>query len=123
MESKPSDQSDDIFILLPHGRLDAKAAPALARELDALEERGLTQVVINFCQASYISSSYLRVLLTHVRKLRRAGGDLKLCCLTDKIAQVMRMTGLDTIFDSFPSEKPAVQAFPVPATGTRASPD
>ncbi len=123
MESKPSDQSDDIFVLLPSGRLDAKTAPDLEHALDALEERGLTQVVINFYQASYISSSCLRILLTHVRKLRRAGGDLKLCCLTDKIAQVLRITGLDTIFDLFPSEKLAVQAFSFPAKEITASPD
>ena len=123
MESKPSDESDDIFVVLACGRLDAKAAPALEHELDQLVERGLTQVVINFCQASYISSSCLRVLLTHVRKMRRAGGDLKLCCLADKIAQVLRITGLDTIFDSFSSESLAVQAFSVPETGRQASPD
>lgn len=123
MESKPSDRSDDVFVLLPRGRLDAKLAPDLEHELNALEERGLTQVVINFCHASYISSSCLRILLTHVRKLRQTGGDLKLCCLTDKIGQVLHITGLDTIFDSFPSEKLAVQAFSAPAKGIPASPD
>ncbi len=123
MEGRPTDRSDDIFVLLPHGRLDAKVAPDLEHELNALEERGLTQVVINLCHASYISSSCLRILLTHVRKLRQAGGDLKLCCLADKIAQVLHITGLDTIFDSLPSEKLAVQAFSAPVKGTPASPD
>ncbi len=123
MEGKPSDRSDDVFVLKPQGRLDAKLAPELEHELSALEAQGLTQIVVNFSRASYISSSCLRILLTHVRKLRQAGGDLKLCCLTDKIAEVLGITGLDTIFDSFPNEKLAAQAFSAPAIGTPASPD
>jgi anti-sigma B factor antagonist len=67
--------------------------------------------MVDFSQSRYISSSCLRIMIVHTRRLRQAGGDLKLCCLSDKIARVFRMAGLDTIFDIFPTENQAAQAF------------
>lgn len=122
MESRPSDLSADISVLVPEGRLDARAAPALEQELAALEARGVTQIVINFSRASYVSSSSLRAMLIHTRKLRQASGDLKLCALTEKIAEVLRITGLDTILDIFPSENLAAQAFLTPPRADMAPP-
>lgn len=111
MKSRPSEHSVDVFVLLPEGRLDALAAPGLAEALTALEAQSLKQIIVDFSQSRYISSSCLRVMLTHTRRLRQAGGDLKFCCLPDKIAQVLRIAGLDALFDIFPSEEQAVQAF------------
>ena len=115
MDSRPSNVHPEVFVVSPVGRLDARAAPALEHELAILESQGHTQIVLNFQQARYVSSSSLRIMLIHARKLRQAGGDLKLCCLTDKISQVLQITGLDTVFDIFTSENLATQAFLTPA--------
>ncbi len=114
MDSRPSDVHPEVFVVFPVGRLDAQAAPALEHELATLTSQGHMQIVLNLRQARYVSSSTLRIMLVHSRKLRQAGGDLKLCCLTDKISQVLRITGLDTVFDIFTSENLATQAFLTP---------
>ena len=111
MESRPSEQSPDVMVLVPRCRLDASASPVLERALADCEAQGVVKIVLNFGETHYISSSSLRVILMHTRKLRREGGDLKLCSLTDKISQVLCITGLDTIFEAFPSEELAVQGF------------
>jgi anti-anti-sigma factor len=82
--------------------------------LAALESTGKTQLVVNLRETSYISSSGLRVILIHVRRLRQAGGRLKLCCLTDKVAQVMHIAGFDAVLDILVTEDLAVQAFQQP---------
>jgi anti-anti-sigma factor len=115
MDSRPSHAHSDVFVVSPVGRLDAQAAPTLEHQLTILESQGHTRIVLDFHQARYVSSSSLRVMLIHARKLRQAGGDLKLCCLTDKISQVLQITGLDTVFDIFSSESLAAQAFLTPA--------
>jgi anti-anti-sigma factor len=123
MDSRPSNTHPEIFVVSPVGRLDAQAAPALDHELTILESQGRTQIVLNFQQARYVSSSSLRVMLIHARKLRQAGGDLKLCCLTHKISQVLQITGLDTVFDIYTSENLATQAFLTPTEAGPTSAD
>lgn len=114
MKSRSSDYIADVFVLLPEGRLDARAAPELEDAFATLEAQELKKVIVDFSQSSYISSSCLRVMLVRIRKLRQTGGDVKLCCLPDKIGKVFHIAGLDAIFDIFPSEEQAVQAFLTP---------
>jgi anti-anti-sigma factor len=111
VESRPTDLSSDIWVVLPQGRLDAQAAPALEQELSALEAKSITHIIVNFGQTRYVSSSTLRVLIIHLRRLQQGGGDLRLCCLTAKVAEVLQITGLDSVFDIFPSEELAALAF------------
>ena len=123
MKSQTCAHSDDILVLLPEGRLDARAAPELESAFAALQAQGLTQIIVDFSQSRYISSSCLRILIIQTRRLRQAGGDLKLCCLSDKVARVFCMAGLDTIFDIFPSENQAAQAFLTPPHSTDSPPE
>jgi anti-sigma B factor antagonist len=114
VRSYPSAVNPDVAVVLPEGRLDALASPALDDMLASLESTGKTQLVLNLRETSYISSSGLRVILIHVRRLRQAGGHLKLCCLTDKVAQVMQIAGFDAVLDILATEDLAVQAFQQP---------
>jgi len=107
----PSSLNPDVAVVLPDGRLDAQASPALEDALMAVESRGVKRVVLNLRQTSYISSSGLRVILIHARRLRKAGGDLKLCCLGDKVARVMQIAGFDAVLGIFADENLAAQAF------------
>ena len=120
MEARPSTRSPHVFIVLPERRLDALAAPELDSTLAALEAQGVLQIVINFCRASYISSSSLRVMLIHARRLRQKGGELKLCCLPEKVARVLALVGFDAVFDVLPGEELAIEAFLNPSTTVRA---
>jgi anti-anti-sigma factor len=114
VRSYPSALNPDVVVALPEGRLDALASPALENVLAALESQGAKQVVLNLRETSYISSSGLRVILIHTRQLRQAGGDLRLCCLVDKVVRVMRVAGFDAVLDILADEDLAVQAFQKP---------
>jgi anti-sigma B factor antagonist len=112
MLSRPCEHSAEIFVLLPEGRLDARAAPDLEQALAGLEAQNLKQIVVDLSQSRYISSSCLRLLLVHLRKLKQAGGDLKLCSLPDKVAKVLRIAGLDALFEIYPTVEQAARSFP-----------
>ena len=101
-------------MVLPEGRLDALASPALDDALDSLEAQGARQVVLNLRETGYISSSGLRVILIHARRLRQANGGLNLCCLTDKVARVIQIAGFDAVLSIFADEDSAAQAFHQP---------
>lgn len=116
MRSYPSAANPDVSVVLPTGRLDALASPDLENALSSLVSKGAKQLVLNLRETSYISSSGLRVILIYARRLRRAGGDLKLCCLGDKVARVMQIAGFDAVLDTLDDEDLAAQAFQKPKT-------
>ncbi len=120
MLSRPFAHNPDVWIVLPEGRLDASAAPELEHALTSLEGQGVTCVVLNFCLTHYISSSSLRVMILHSRRLQQAGGGLTVCCMPRKVANVLCVTGLDVFFRCFPSEEDAVQACLAPPPGAAA---
>jgi anti-anti-sigma factor len=111
VEYHPSAHDPGVTVVVPAGRLDALAAPDLERTLADLEAQGSMQILLSFHQSSYISSSSLRVMLIHARRLRQSGGSLKLCCVPDKVIKVLHTVGFDTVFKVFPSEQLAVQSF------------
>jgi anti-sigma B factor antagonist len=123
VQSRPSASDAEVWVVIPEGRLDASAAPDLERVLAGLEGQGVTRLVLNFCLTHYISSSSLRVMILHTRRLRQAGGGLTVCCMPDKVAKVLCIAGLNAFFQTFPCEEDAVQAFSSirPAPGADAS--
>jgi anti-anti-sigma factor len=120
VQSRPSAYSPEVRTVLPEGRLDASAAPELQQVLTALEGQGVTRVVLNFCLTHYISSSSLRVMILHSRRLQQAGGGLAVCCMPKKVANVLCITGLDVYFRCFPSEEDAARACLAPPPGPEA---
>ena len=108
MKSRPSTRSADIVVVVPEGRLDALAAPELERTL-AAHVQTTKQIIVNMSRTSYVSSSCLRVLVMYARRLRQAGGDLRLCSLSEKVQRVLGIAGLDTLFAIFADEDQAVR--------------
>jgi anti-sigma B factor antagonist len=114
VDIRASPQRPDITVVSPEGRLDAQAAPGLDLELADLCNRGEARLVLDLSRATYVSSSCLRVFLMCARRLRRAGGDLKLCGCNVKVADVLHITGLDRILDVAADQTQALRTFPGP---------
>lgn len=65
--------------------------------LKALEE-GESRFVIDFSGTGYIDSSGLGVLVSVSKKIREAGGELRLCGLNEDLRMLFELTKLDTLF-------------------------
>jgi anti-sigma B factor antagonist len=72
---------------------------------------GLRKVVLNLAGVSYIDSSGLGELVCSYRELRENGGDVKLVRPTPKTRELLQITKLITIFDTFEEESIAVASF------------
>ncbi len=77
--------------------------------LDAMEQ-GARTVVVDFTDASYIDSSGLGALVSLSRRLRDAGGDLRLVGLSDELRTLFELTRLDALFPLFATRADAVAA-------------
>jgi anti-sigma B factor antagonist len=80
------------------------------RVVDALGT-GDTKFVIDFSSTGYIDSSGLGVLVSLAKKVREAGGDLKLAALNEDLRTLFELTKLDTLFTIADSAEEAVSSF------------
>lgn len=77
----------------------------------SLVEKGEKKVLLNLVEVSHIDSSGLGELVSGFTTLHKAGGELKLFHLSDKVHELITMTKLLTVFDIYNSESEAVQSF------------
>jgi anti-sigma B factor antagonist len=100
-----------VIIVAISGRLTA-GEPAL-RLRDAIQQSlagGHVKFAINLADISYIDSSGLGELVATYTTVKRAQGDLKLLKLTSRTKDLLQMTKLLTVFDTYDDEQKAVAA-------------
>jgi anti-sigma B factor antagonist len=64
---------------------------------------GVRMVVVDFSQSAYIDSSGLGALVSLGKRLREAGGDLRLACLNEDLRTLFELTRLDSLFPLYAS--------------------
>jgi anti-sigma B factor antagonist len=78
--------------------------------VDAIEV-GERKVLIDFTNTGYIDSSGLGALVSLSKKLRDAGGELKLAGLNEDLRTLFELTKLDTLFTIADSPDQALASF------------
>jgi len=68
-------------------------------------------VLIDFTSTGYIDSSGLGALVSLSKKLRDAGGDLRLAGLNEDLRTLFELTKLDTLFSIADSAEQALANF------------
>ena len=71
---------------------------------------GARKFILNLGDVSYIDSSGLGELVSSYTTIRGKGGDVKLLNLTTKSKDLLQMTKLLTVFDTYDDEAKAVAA-------------
>ncbi|MHC4924817.1 MAG: STAS domain-containing protein [Planctomycetota bacterium] len=73
---------------------------------------GKTQLVVDLSAVKFIDSFGLGALVSALRVVRGANGDLKLAAVPEKVSQVLQLTRLANVFDCYDSMPDALAAFP-----------
>jgi anti-sigma B factor antagonist len=71
---------------------------------------GTKKIVLNLGDISYIDSAGVGELVSTYTSVVNSGGKLKLLNLTSKIHQLLTMTKLLTVFDTYDNEKAALDS-------------
>ena len=100
-----------VLILSVSERLDTITAPELEKKLMEQIEAGEHNLLLNFENLTYISSSGLRVLLGTAKKIKAIGGKFFLCSLQEMIKRVIKMAGFDKILTIYENEDEALKHF------------
>jgi anti-sigma B factor antagonist len=72
---------------------------------------GQRKILLNLGDVSYIDSAGLGALISTYATVKREGGQLKLVNLTKRVQDLLAITKLITVFDTFDSEKEALDSY------------
>ena len=72
---------------------------------------GKTDILLNLGDVSYVDSSGIGELVSSFTTVSNQGGQLKLLSLTKKLKELLAITKLLTVFDSYEKEEDALASF------------
>jgi anti-sigma B factor antagonist len=101
-----------VTILNIVGRLTIdEAAQHLKESIEGLISRDRLHVVLNLAQVPYIDSGGLGQLVASFGSVKKAGGAMKLLNVNSRNHDLLSITRLVTVFETFDSEAEAVRSF------------
>ena len=105
-------QVGDVTVLDLWGQITiGEASEALRATMNQLIENGRTRVLLHLGGVHQVDSSGLGSLVAIYTGLRKCGGDLKLVQLSERLEDLMVMTKLCTVFDTYKDEAVALESF------------
>ena len=105
-------QAGDITILDLSGKITiGEGSVALRGTIRRLLGEGKNKILLNLGGVGYIDSSGIGELVSSFTAVNKEGGQLKLLNLTQKIQDLLAITKLLTVFDTFDNEGDALGSY------------
>ena len=102
----------DVTILDLKGKMTLGEGDELLKDkINSLIHQGQKKLLLNLEGVPYIDSAGLGEIVRTYTTVSRQGGSLKLVNLTKRITDLLSITKLLTVFETFDSEKEAVASF------------
>jgi anti-sigma B factor antagonist len=70
-----------------------------------------TKVLLNFAEVPYLDSTGLGEVVRSYTSIKKAGGVVKIVNLTNKVKDLLSVTKLITVFETFEDEDKAIKSF------------
>jgi anti-sigma B factor antagonist len=103
---------ENVVILDLKGKLTIGEGDELLKEkINNLMQQGHKHLLLNLEDVPYVDSAGLGEIVRTYTTVSRQGGTLKLVNLTKRITDLLAITKLLTVFDTFDSEADAVGSF------------
>ena len=89
----------------------ATESTSSGRSINAAIKENEKQLVLNFAEVPYLDSTGLGEVVRSYTTLKKEGGTVKIANLTNKVKDLMMVTKLITVFETFENENEAVKSF------------
>lgn len=99
---------DSVVIVAPMGEIDLASSPRLRKGLEEAFTTDLSRFVIDLRGVGFIDSTGIGELVGCLRRCRDADLPLALVVPEGSITKILHVTGMDSVFDTFPDEESAV---------------
>ena len=105
-------QVKDVSILDLHGKIQiGEGDEALRNAVARLLQAGKKKILLNLADVPYVDSAGLGEIVRCYTTVSKQGGRLKLINLTKKIQDLLSITKLLTVFETYEAEGEAVNSF------------
>ena len=101
----------NVIVLKAEGFIDASTCADLEKAIEKLVKENKFKIVIDLSGVEFISSAGWGIFMAFLKKIRAAGGDLRIASMVEKVEKVYRLMEFDSFFDSFVSAYEAVLSF------------
>ena len=103
---------ENVVVVDLNGKLTIGEGVELLREkINSLMQQGHTNLLLNLGEVPYVDSAGLGEIVRTFTTVKHQGGTLKLINLTKRIKDLLTITKLLTVFDTYDSEAEAVGSF------------
>jgi len=101
----------DVTILDVRGRLTMNDGQGqIKAAVESLIDRGSVRIVLNLKELRYLDSACLgEIINAHIR-LSRKGGGVRLLDVPDHLHELLRIAGLEGVFEAFTTEAEATRS-------------
>ena len=101
-----------VVVLDVKGKITLGEGDELLKDkVNSLVNQGHKKIILNLADVPYIDSAGLGEVVRTYTTVSRQGGSLKLLNLTKRITDLLSITKLLTVFETFDSENEAIRSF------------
>jgi anti-sigma B factor antagonist len=105
-------ESGTVTVLDLSGKITMGEDGTLLKDkLQSLLHQGKKNILFNLGQVSYVDSAGLGAIVSAYTTVTREGGTLKLANVTKKLQDLLSITKLLTVFETFDSEDEALRSY------------
>ena len=102
----------DVIVLDLKGKVTLGQGDELLKDkVNSLVNQGHRKIVLNLAEVPYVDSAGLGEIVHTYTTVRKKGGSMKLLNLTKRITDLLAITKLLTVFETFEVESEAVRSF------------
>jgi anti-sigma B factor antagonist len=102
----------DVIVLDLKGKITLGEGDELLKDkVNSLVNQGHRKIILNLAEVPYIDSAGLGEIVRTYTTVSRQAGSLKLLNLTKRITDLLSITKLLTVFETFETENEAVRSF------------
>ncbi len=100
-----------IPVLDLEGSIDAHTFKKFDHYLTAAIDHKGPRMVLNCEKLDYVSSAGIGVLAGATKRCRDRQGDLRLCCVNEKVKKIVNLVGLQALLRTYEGERGALMSF------------
>ena len=101
----------DRSVCSVEGEINLNTSPELRKLFGELLRDNIKKIVIDFSKVPYIDSSGLATLIELLQRLKKNGGSLRICSVSDQVKNVFEITKLHKLFEVYDDQRGALENF------------
>ena len=105
------EKKGNTVIIYFSGNLDINASSKMEKTINSsIENDPDSDLLLNFKDVEYMSSSGLRILVLTMKQLNKSKKKMKLCCMNSITKEILLVTDLTELFNIYDSEEEALKS-------------